>query len=157
MGTSHTYQIKSLDKDHTCARKTKNKLACSRWVANFVVVKKLQTNQKVTIHDIMDDMRKNHAVGITKGRAWKAKQIAQKIVEGDADGQYSMIKRYVAELIRVCPGNSVKINVDRPDPGLQPRFGSFYFCFDGCKKGFTNGCRPFIGVDGCHLKTKYGG
>jgi hypothetical protein len=25
------------------------------------------------------------------------------------------------------------------------------------KKGFINGCRPFIGVDGCHLKTKYGG
>ena len=22
---------------------------------------------------------------------------------------------------------------------------------------FHNGCRPFIGVDGCHLKGKYGG
>jgi hypothetical protein len=38
-----------------------------------------------------------------------------------------------------------------------PRFSSFYFYFEGCKKGFTYGCRPFIGVDGCHLKTKYGG
>ena len=25
------------------------------------------------------------------------------------------------------------------------------------KKGFRNGCRPFIGVDGCHLKGPYGG
>jgi hypothetical protein len=40
---------------------------------------------------------------------------------------------------------------------LHPRFGNFYFCFDGCKKGFINGCRLFIGVDGCHLKTKDGG
>jgi hypothetical protein len=38
----------------------------------------------------------------------------------------------------------------------QPRFSSFYFCFEGTKKGF-NSCRPFIGVDGCHLKTKHGG
>ena len=30
------------------------------------------------------------------------------------------------------------------------------FCFDGVKKGFTTSCRPFIGVDGCYLKTKYG-
>ncbi|KAK2450797.1 hypothetical protein QL285_009897 [Trifolium repens] len=50
-----------------------------------------------------------------------------------------------------------RIGVDRPIPSIHPRFSSFYFCFEGCKKGFTNGCRPFIGVDGCHLKTKYGG
>ncbi|XP_058766709.1 uncharacterized protein LOC131640313 [Vicia villosa] len=24
-------------------------------------------------------------------------------------------------------------------------------------EGFINGCRPFVGVDGCHLKIKYGG
>jgi len=29
------------------------------------------------------------------GRAWKAKQITQKIVEGDADRRYAMIRRYV--------------------------------------------------------------
>ncbi|KAL6538139.1 hypothetical protein OROGR_012127 [Orobanche gracilis] len=28
---------------------------------------------------------------------------------------------------------------------------------DGCKRGFLAGCRPFIGLDGCHLKTQYGG
>ncbi|WVZ03118.1 hypothetical protein V8G54_023924 [Vigna mungo] len=27
----------------------------------------------------------------------------------------------------------------------------------GCKQGFLGSCRPFIGVDGCHLKTTYGG
>jgi hypothetical protein len=157
VGTSHTFQIKTLKPRHKCARDVKNRSATSRWVANFAVVKKLQTTNKVTLEDIMDDMRTNHSVGITMGRAWKAKQIAQKIVEGDADRQYAMIRRYAAELIRVCPGNSVKVNVDRPSPSIQPRFGSFYFCFDGCKKGFVNGCRPFVGVDGCHLKTKYGG
>jgi len=49
------------------------------------------------------------------------------------------------------------VNVERPNPTLQPRFRSFYFSFDGCKKGFKAACRPFVGVDGCHLKTKYGG
>lgn len=26
-----------------------------------------------------------------------------------------------------------------------------------CKKGFIEACRPIISVDGCHLKTKFGG
>jgi len=44
-----------------------------------------------------------------------------------------------------------------PIPNFQPRFESFYMCLYGCKKGFLGGCRPFIAVDGCHLKTEYGG
>ncbi|KAK2382535.1 hypothetical protein QL285_070062 [Trifolium repens] len=77
---------------------------------------------------------------------------------GDADRQYSLLRRYADELRSKCKHNTVKIGVERPiPPDLHHRFGNFYFCFDGCKKGFINGCRPFIGVDGCHLKTKYGG
>lgn len=60
------------------------------------MVKKLQTSKKVTISYIVDDMRTNLAVGITMGRAWKAKKIAQSIVDGDADRQYAMIWRYAA-------------------------------------------------------------
>jgi len=28
-------------------------------------------------------------------------------------------------------------------------------CLERCKSSFLNGRRPFLGVDGCHLKTKY--
>ena len=62
----------------------------------------------------------------------------------------------MAELLRVKAG-TFKIKINQPTPTLQPRFGSFYMCLDCCKQGFLAGCRPFIGVDGCHLKTTYGG
>ncbi|KAK2642842.1 hypothetical protein Ddye_024605 [Dipteronia dyeriana] len=29
--------------------------------------------------------------------------------------------------------------------------------FQALKQGFLEGCRPFIGLDGCHLKGPYGG
>lgn len=70
---------------------------------------------------------------------------------------YALLWKYAAELRRVNEGNTCKINMVRSSPESVPRFQSFYFCFDGCKKGFLKGCRPFICVDGCHLKTKYGG
>ncbi|XP_074314505.1 uncharacterized protein LOC141649722 [Silene latifolia] len=30
-----------------------------------------------------------------------------------------------------------------------------YVCLKACKVGFLAGCRPFIGIDGCHLKGAY--
>ncbi|XP_058746525.1 uncharacterized protein LOC131619449 [Vicia villosa] len=156
VGHKHTFAIKTIFDKHTCARVLDNISASSRWVAK-AVVKKMQTSQSVRITDIIQDLRQNFFVGITIARAWKAKLIAKRILKGDADRQYANLRRYASELHRVNPSNTVSITVNRPSPSIQPRFGSFYFCFDGCKKGFTNGYRPFVGVDGCHLKTKYGG
>ena len=36
-------------------------------------------------------------------------------------------------------------------------FRRFFVSFEAQKLGFLNGCRPFIGVDGCHLKGPYEG
>ncbi|KAK9992408.1 hypothetical protein SO802_027393 [Lithocarpus litseifolius] len=38
-----------------------------------------------------------------------------------------------------------------------PYFERLYICLEGCKKGFMAECRPIIGLDACHLKTKSGG
>lgn len=84
-------------------------------------------------------------------------KIALEAVEGDAAKQYTLLWSYSAELRKANCGNTCKIQLERPALYLQPRFGSFYMCLDGFKMDFLAGCRPFIGVDGCHLKNKYGG
>jgi len=40
---------------------------------------------------------------------------------------------------------------------MLPRFGSFYMYFKGPKIAFKMAYKPLIGVDGCHLKSKFGG
>jgi hypothetical protein len=158
VGDKETYAIKTKKEDmvHTCIRSLNNKCANSKWVSK-AVVKKMQTSEKVRMQDIILDMRRNYVLNITPSTAYKARKIAMAVIEGDADSQYAQLWRYAEELRRACRTNTIKINVNRPNASLPPRFGSFYFSFDGCKRGFINGCRPFIGVDGCHLKTKYGG
>lgn len=32
-----------------------------------------------------------------------------------------------------------------------------YICLEAMKVGFLKACRPWIGVDGCHLKWPFGG
>lgn len=79
------------------------------------------------------------------------------MVERDSAKQYNLLRRYNVELRRANRGNTCKLKLERRGLDLQPRFGSFYMCLEGCRKGFVAGCRPFIGVDRCHLKTQYGG
>jgi len=156
VGDQHTYKIKTWSGDHTCGKDTYNRSANSKWVTK-VQLPKITCTEKIKVTDIMKDMRRNQGVGITFYRAWRAKKRAKDIIEGEDAKQYSLLWRYAAEIKRVSEGNSIKINTERPAPTIQPRFGSFYFYFEGIKQGFLSGCRPFIGIDGCHLKTQFGG
>ncbi|KAL0316886.1 UNVERIFIED_CONTAM: hypothetical protein Sradi_5566800 [Sesamum radiatum] len=40
---------------------------------------------------------------------------------------------------------------------IENKFKKIYVCFSALKQGFLGGCRPIIGVDGCHLKGPHGG
>lgn len=111
---------------------------------------------KPMVAKIIEYIRKNYAVGITKSRNI-VRRLIMDLIEGDATKQYTLLWRYDVELTKRYRGNTCKLQLERPSLALQPRFGSFYLCLDGCKKGFVVGCRPFIGLDGCHIKTKYGG
>lgn len=54
-------------------------------------------------------------------------------------------------------GNAVLMKVERPFPKVPPKFHRLYMSFAVMKKGFLDGCRPVIGVDGCFLKGSFKG
>ncbi|XP_071927647.1 uncharacterized protein [Coffea arabica] len=43
------------------------------------------------------------------------------------------------------------------EPGCNPRFMRMYCCLGPLKKGFKDGCRPILCLDGCHIKGRYPG
>jgi hypothetical protein len=62
-----------------------------------------------------------------------------------------MLWDYAHEVRRSNPRSTLYLNL------AGNLFSSMYVSFDACKRGFVVGCRPLICLDGCHLKTKYGG
>jgi hypothetical protein len=60
--------------------------------------------------------------------------------------------QYAVELRRTNPGSTFFLNLDS-----ESRFNKCYWSLDAIKRGFLEGCRPVICLDGCHLKTKFGG
>lgn len=153
---THTFRVKTLVQKHTCGRVFQNKSTTSGWVTK-VLVEKMKNSETFNINQVVGEIRTKFSTSITPSRAFKARKMARKIVDGDIEKQYSMIWSYSAELQRACKGNTCKLHLERPVPTLLPKFGRFYVCFDGCKRALKTSYRPFIGVDGCHLKNKYGG
>ena len=43
------------------------------------------------------------------------------------------------------------------DENALPKFKRIYIRNSAQKVGFLGGCRPIIGLDGCHLKGRFGG
>ncbi|KAL0374433.1 UNVERIFIED_CONTAM: hypothetical protein Sradi_3359000 [Sesamum radiatum] len=80
---------------------------------------------------------------------------ALKKLEGTPEHQFSKLWDYAEELRRTNPGSTIILGVN--DESGENRFEKFYVCFSAMKDGFLGGCRPIIGVDGCHLKGPHGG
>ncbi|KAK4382137.1 hypothetical protein Sango_2901700 [Sesamum angolense] len=59
------------------------------------------------------------------------------------------------EVRKTNPGSTVLVGTEQIEG--EERFNRFYMCFGALKAGFRAGCRPIIGVDGCHLKGPHGG
>ncbi|KAL0322513.1 UNVERIFIED_CONTAM: hypothetical protein Sangu_1870600 [Sesamum angustifolium] len=55
------------------------------------------------------------------------------------------------------PAEATTVMNDWEDGIGQRKFSKSYVCFDAYRRGFLSGCRPVIGVDGCHLKGLYRG
>ncbi|KAK3218752.1 hypothetical protein Dsin_012722 [Dipteronia sinensis] len=46
------------------------------------------------------------------------------------------------------PGSMAKVRVN-------PMSERFFLCFHAMHIGFLKGCRPLIGLDGCHLSSEF--
>jgi hypothetical protein len=123
VGQEQTFAIKTPEEQmvHKCVKSLTNKSANSKWVSKSVV-QLMQSNQKVRMKDIQHYTRTYFSLNINPSTAWKAKQYATAIIEGDSDRQYALLRRYGDELKRVCKQNTVKIGVERPIGSLHPRY-----------------------------------
>lgn len=77
----------------------------------------------------------------------------------DLNGSYEKSYTFVPSLCQVVTdlnqGSIANFTYSKDEKGN--RFESLTVSFNAQCQGFNNGCRSVIGLDGCHLKGKFGG
>ncbi|XP_048140277.1 uncharacterized protein LOC125316306 [Rhodamnia argentea] len=77
------------------------------------------------------------------------------MVMGNEKEQFGMLRRYCQALIDSNAGSACVIKSEQCQN--QFKFEEVYICLDALRRGFLEGCRRFVGFDGCHLSSGYKG
>ena len=79
------------------------------------------------------------------------------MITRNEEAQYGLLRDYVEMIRRTNVGSKVILQTEIENENTKPKFKKMYIKYNAQKIGFLGGCKPFVGMDGCHLKGGFGG
>ncbi|WVY90842.1 hypothetical protein V8G54_036356 [Vigna mungo] len=148
----NAWKLRKVVDTHSYSKDFNVKLMTSKWLSQRM--ENVRENPTMKVMDIRDKVTRKWNVGISRNMAFRARAMAKDKIEGSFHEQYRRLCDYGHELMKTNPGSTIQIKVDNINGEVI--FQRFYACLKACKDNFVC-CRPIVGLDGCFLKTKYGG
>ncbi|KAI8566916.1 hypothetical protein RHMOL_Rhmol02G0079600 [Rhododendron molle] len=152
-----SFQIKSLvNHPCNCPRQYRLRHANSAWLARTYMDRLIDDpNWKVSA--LRKAAKREHMVEVSDSQAYRAKKRALEAIEGNHRRQYWRLWDYCEMIRRQNHGSIALLRVERPPLSTSPVFQRMFVVYAAQSRGFLAGCRPIIGLDGCHLKGPFGG
>ncbi|CAI9298295.1 unnamed protein product [Lactuca saligna] len=156
MSDESSFQIKSLKAVHKCARNYKlGSMVTYAWIRSHYT-REFLLRQNMSVRKLRAAVSQNFGILVSVGQCKRARKYALQLIDGTLVEHYAKLWSYAEEIRRLNPGSIVKLDVNHMPHGKN-YFSKFYVCFDALKKGWKEGCRKIIGLDGCFLKGIYKG
>ncbi|KAJ0082352.1 hypothetical protein Patl1_10338 [Pistacia atlantica] len=149
-----SFQIRKYRHSHTCTRVYNNREATTAWVAekmgDFI-----RSQKGSSIKPLVDALGRKHYLQLSRSKLYRANQLAK----GRSDKLHAESFIGLLKYDHIVKHTNLGSMYNVKSVSLEgiPNFQRCFLGFAAQKKGFIEGCRHFIGVDGCHLKGPYGG
>ncbi|XP_037432615.1 uncharacterized protein LOC119299508 [Triticum dicoccoides] len=142
---------------HNCPAVGEITKVTARWLAHECE-QQLRSDINTLVQAIMDNLKKKHGIEVSIHMVYRARKATKEVVQGDQRAQYTRIRDYLQVVLDTNPGSRCIVTTKhlKTCPSKNPRFHGLFMCLNACKEGFINGCRPFIGIDGCFVKLTIG-
>ncbi|KAG8363744.1 hypothetical protein BUALT_Bualt19G0054100 [Buddleja alternifolia] len=151
---SSVFQIKSIHNMHTCSKTFDNSLAKTKYIAKRLE-KIIRDYPFVSTEQLKNNVSRRIGLEVSAQKIARAKNEAIAKIVGEDGKQYELLWDYCETVRAKNPGSQILL---RMKEGAEPPvFDKMYFSLTAMKNGFLAGCRPIIQLDGCFLKTLFGG
>lgn len=158
VGDERSWSVKTLNDEHKCLQTRNIKLLTARFLSSEVA-KILVRDRTATTAAIAMEINEKLQLDVPTTKISRAREFAQKQIDGDHEEQYANLKNYALELKNRNPDTTVKIQVEaNPDSSVSSRvFRRIYVCIGALKKGYKAGRRDILGLDGAFIKGHHTG
>ncbi|CAH9142846.1 unnamed protein product [Cuscuta epithymum] len=150
------FQVKVLRPDHLCNSKFKLRVVGQKWLEDRFE-DKVTENPCIGAVEFKSLVKAELKINISISMATRAVRGIQEKTKASFKDQFKRIRNYAEECLKSIPGSTVVVKTERVVPDGPSIFQRIYVCFGPVKKGFGEGCRKLIGVDGCFLKGQLKG
>ncbi|KAL5821470.1 hypothetical protein ACOSQ3_023352 [Xanthoceras sorbifolium] len=147
MDSRSSFMIKTLTNRHCCMKVHKNQEANAVWVAcRFKAL--IEENPEISIQFLGKEIHIIYGLTLPKYTLYRAKNRVLNVTDDEHHRSYNKLYSY-GFVVRKCNPGSIAF--------LRTIPAFFFLSFEAQKLGFLQGCRPIIGLDGCHLKGRFPG
>ena len=129
-------------------------MASHPWVAEQLLTD-FKANPSMSAVTMQKLIMERFGVAVPKHTCHRARKVLRSLVDGKHEESYARLVEYIEEIKESNPGTIASCIYEGPNNA--PLFKRIFISFGAMITGFTRGCRPFIGVDGCFLKGPYKG
>ncbi|CAH9084256.1 unnamed protein product [Cuscuta europaea] len=145
------FQVSVFNQEHQCNLKYKLEIVSQKWIAEKFEDKVVDdpTMTALELKKLIKAELKKH---VSTSMATRALRIIQKKTQTVWKEQFKKIRNYAEECLQSIPDSTMVIHTTRVVPDSPSIFQRIYVCFGPVKKGFLEGCRKVVGLDGCFLK-----
>ncbi|XP_031101891.1 uncharacterized protein LOC116005794 [Ipomoea triloba] len=150
------WRISVFNDKHECSWVYENTMVSSRRLAKKWK-KEIGSNSEWKVSEFRNRVATDQGFHISQKVAYKAMKFARANLTGEMEDYFKKFWSYYLEIQRSNPNTTSIVKTSEfIEEGGQKRFLRWYICWEACKIGFSH-CRKIIGVDGCHLRSTYGG